>query len=154
VRQLKSEHEHDNINVTLGKPKAATDSLLGQIMPCQLCGAGLDIRISTRGKPYTICADCGVQTFVRGKTGIKRLRDLLNTQVLIAGHSTKGDSPIALFNRLQQLRFQKRDLEGKQRLMIRDPDLMNAIRAVDNEIKQVQGELEKMGRKSSPEKRR
>lgn len=152
--ELREKESSGNINVTLGKPKTVQDSLLGQIMPCQLCGAGLDIRISTRGKPYTICADCGVQTFVRGKTGIKRWRDLLNAQVLIAGHSTKGDSPIALFNRLQQLRLQKRDLEGKKRLMIRDPDLTNAIRAVDNEIKCVQGELEKLSRKSSPEKRK
>src|SRR5271154_3291188 len=150
--QLKPERAHDNINVTLAKPKPVEDSLLGKVMPCQLCGAGLDIRISTKAKPYTISADCGVQTFVRGKSGIKRLRALLNAGILIAGHSTAGDSPIALFNRLQQLRIEKRDLEGKQRLMISDPDLTNAIRAVDNEIKQVQGELEKMSRKTSPEK--
>jgi DNA-directed RNA polymerase subunit RPC12/RpoP len=154
VDQLKSERSQDNINVTLGKPKAPTDSLLGQLWPCQFCGAGLDIRISKNDKPYVTCSDCGTQLFVRGKTGIKRLRGLLNAGALIAGHSTKGDSPIVLFNRLQQLRAEKRDLEGKQRLMIRDSDLMNAIRAVDNEIKQVQGELEKMSRKSSPEKRK
>ncbi len=150
--QLKRDQTQSNVNVTLEKPKTAPDGLLGETMPCQLCGAGLDIRISKNCKPYVTCSDCGTQLFVRGKTGIKRLRDLLNSQVLIAGGGAKGDSPIALFNRLQQLRTQKRDLEGKQGFMIRDPDLMNAIRAVDNEIKQVQGELSKLGRKKSPEK--
>jgi DNA-directed RNA polymerase subunit RPC12/RpoP len=154
VGELEQKQSRLNVNVTLGMPKAAQDSFLGQIMPCHLCGAGLDIRMSKRGKPYVMCSDCGTQLFVRGKTGIKRLRGLLDSQILIAGHSTRGDSPIVLFNRLQQLRVQKSDLQAKQGLIIRDPDLINALRAVDNEIKCVQGELEKLCRKSSPEKRK
>ncbi len=150
--QLKRDQTQTNVNVTLEKSNTAPDGLPGEIVPCQLCGAGLDIRISKNGKPYVTCSDCGTQFFVRGKTGIKRLRDLFNSQVLISGGGTRGDSPLALFNRLQQLRVQKGDLERKQGLIIRDPDLMNAIRAVDNEIKQVQGELAKLGRKKSPEK--
>jgi hypothetical protein len=152
--ELARNQPQNNVNVTLKKPKAAPDGLLGEIMPCQLCGAGLDIRITKNGKPYVTCSDCGTQFFVRGKAAIKRLRDLLNAQILIAGHSTKGESPIALFNRLQQLRVQKHDLEEKQGLIIHDPDLTNAIRAVDNEIECVQGELEKLSRKSSREKRK
>jgi hypothetical protein len=149
VDQLESERSQDNVNVTLGKRRVAQDCLLGKIIPCQLCGAGLDIRIAKTGKPYVICSDCGTQFFVRREMGIKRLQALLNSQVLISGGGTKGDSSIVLFNRLQQLRVQKRDFEGKQGVMFHDPDLTNAIRAVDNEIKQVQGELAKLGGKKS-----
>ena len=149
-----TEGSRDNVNVTLGKPNTAQDSLLGETMPCQLCGGGLDIRLSKHGKPYVTCSDCGTQLFIRRKTGIKRLQGLLNSQVLIAGGGAKGDSPIALFNRLVQLRTQKRDLEEKQGVIFRDSDLTNAIRAVDNEIKRVQGELAKLSRKISPERRK
>jgi DNA-directed RNA polymerase subunit RPC12/RpoP len=41
---------------------------------CLLCGEELDIRISTKGKPYVVCDACGIQLFVRGAEGIKRLK--------------------------------------------------------------------------------
>jgi hypothetical protein len=150
-----TEGSRDNANVTLEKTNAAPDALLGKRMPCQLCGAGLDIRLSKNGKPYVTCSDCQTQLFIRGKTGIKRLEDLLNSNVLIVGGgNAKGDSPAALFNRLVQLRTQKRDLEEKQGLIFQDPDLTNAIHGVDNEIKRVQGELAKLNGKRGSEKRK
>lgn len=150
--QLKEKENSGNINVTLGSKNPAVASLLGKRIPCQLCGAGLEIRISVKNKPYCVCVDCGNQIFFRGKKGIQRLQGLLNSEILIAGPSSKSDSPVVLFNRLQQLRSERSDLEGKQGLIISDPDLRNAIRTVDNEIECVQGELAKLSQKSKREK--
>jgi len=150
--KLNDKTDSRNINVTLGSGNPTIASLFGRKIPCQLCGAGLDIRISVKNKPYCICPDCGNQFFIRGKKGIQRLQELLDSGILIAGQSSKGDSPVVLFNRLQQLRAEKSDLEGKQGLILRDSDLENALCAVDNEIKRVQGELAKLGRNSKREK--
>lgn len=98
--------------------------------------------------------NCGIQIFIRGKTGISRLNKILENEILIAGRDSKASVATVLFNRIQHLKRQKADLEVKQGLIIRDPDLKNAIRAVDNEIERVQGELEKLSRKSSSEKRK
>jgi DNA-directed RNA polymerase subunit RPC12/RpoP len=46
-------------------------------LPCFLCHKQLDLRISKTQKPYFICEECGMQIFVRGKRGIKRLEQLL-----------------------------------------------------------------------------
>jgi DNA-directed RNA polymerase subunit RPC12/RpoP len=46
-------------------------------LPCFLCHKQLDLRISKTQKPYFICEECGMQIFVRGKRGIKRLEHLL-----------------------------------------------------------------------------
>ncbi len=42
-------------------------------IPCFLCGRKLEKRTSKRKKPYFCCDFCGVQTFVRRKSGIERL---------------------------------------------------------------------------------
>jgi hypothetical protein len=154
IRGTLQRSNQTNVNVTLEPAGSQGDPLFGKKYPCCLCGNGLEIRFTRKAKPYTTCLGCGIQTFFRGKTGIKRLIQIVSSNILIAGKGSNTELAVILFNRIQQLRAHKCDLEGKQGLIIRDPDLMNAIRAVDNEIKQVQGELEKMGRKISPEKRR
>jgi hypothetical protein len=87
-----------------------------------------------------------VQTFFRGKIAIHRLTEIVNSGLLIAGTGSITESAVILYNRIQQLRAQKTELKGKQGLVILDPDLKNVIRAVDNEIERVQGELEKLAR--------
>src|SRR5215471_10537492 len=42
---------------------------------CFLCGRRLFVRTSKRKKPYFLCEFCGIQTFVRGKHGIERLKE-------------------------------------------------------------------------------
>jgi hypothetical protein len=65
-----SKQDLSNVNVTLGQPDAVHGELEKKEFPCPLCGAGLPILTSKRGKPYFICNLCGVQIFVRGKAGI------------------------------------------------------------------------------------
>jgi hypothetical protein len=49
------------------------------LIPCFLCGNGLEIRTSKRNKPYLICDWCGVQTFIRGQRGIKSFYEYKNS---------------------------------------------------------------------------
>src|ERR1700732_3911459 len=145
--------DSDNINVTLAETGAKENPLLGKQFPCCVCGAGLEIRFTKKKnpKPYTTCLACGIQTFFRGKMALQRLTEIVNSGLLIAGTGSRTESAVILFNRIQQLRAQKTELKGKQGLIILDPDLKNVVRAVDNEIQRVQGELEKLGRKISRE---
>jgi predicted RNA-binding Zn-ribbon protein involved in translation (DUF1610 family) len=149
---MKNEKAKSNVNVTLDHDQTATETLSGKRFPCPTCGLGLLIRIAKTGKPYCVCIDCGNQIFIRGKAGIMRLMEIIESEKLILQKESSVNSPATLFNRLVQLRSQKDELQQKQGFLIHDPDLTNAIRAVDNEIKRVQGELEKMSRKTSPEK--
>jgi hypothetical protein len=141
-----------NVNVTLEPAGSQGNPLFGKKYPCCLCGNGLEIRVTRKSKPYTTCLGCGIQTFFRAKTGIKRLMEIVSSNILITGKGSQTELAVILFNRIQQLRAQKKELEQTQGLIIRDPDLENAIRAVDNEIKRVQGELAKLGRKTNSEK--
>jgi DNA-directed RNA polymerase subunit RPC12/RpoP len=48
----------------------------GKAIACFLCGRRVEIRLSKKGRPYFICDDCGLQVFIRGDTGIRRLKEL------------------------------------------------------------------------------
>jgi hypothetical protein len=145
---MKNESHPPNVNVTLHGSEKRHNCMIGKFFPCPVCGASLGIRIARTEKPYFVCIDCGIQIFIRGKTGISRLNKILQNETLIAGNDSNANIAVVLFNRIQQLKGQKADLEVKQGLIIRDVDLKNAIGSVDNEIERVQGELEKLGRKT------
>jgi DNA-directed RNA polymerase subunit RPC12/RpoP len=117
---------------------------VGMEFPCPFCGAGLPILHSKRNKPYFTCNFCGVQVFVRGKAGIKRLIEMAKAGILVSGRNEGISHGINLFNRLEQLKIQKRDLESKQGIIFRDENVENAIQIVDAEMKKVEGELAKM----------
>jgi len=136
----------DNVNVTLDK-KRQDSPFAGRVFPCCICSANLDIRLSKRGKPYCTCVQCGIQIFFRGKSGIRRLTEILNSNNFAYGTASETAPAIILYRRIAQMRAQKTDLEAKQGLIIRDADLENTIRVVDNEIKCAQRELAKLGRK-------
>jgi DNA-directed RNA polymerase subunit RPC12/RpoP len=121
--------------------------------PCCLCSTNLDIKISKKDKPYCTCDDCGIQLFFRGKTSISRLKSLLNSSGTAKGNSPGTVQGLILWNKLVQLKAQKVELEEKQGVIFRDPDLTNFISTVDNEIKRVQGELRKLSGKSKLEKK-
>src|SRR5713101_1587053 len=98
--------------------------------------------------------ECGIQNFYRGKQGIRRLRELLDSHVLMTGTESNVDTAILLFNRIQQLREQRKELKARKGLIFPDSDLENAILVVDNEMERVQGELKRLGRKTGREKKK
>lgn len=124
--------------------KSEADNLAGKEFPCPVCGASLGIRIACNHKPYCVCDDCGIQLFIRGKVGIRRLRGIIKSQALIASAESNASMAVMLYNRIQQLRAQKKELEQKQGLIFRDKDLDNAILAYEKEIERVQDELDKL----------
>ena len=44
---------------------------------CPICMENRDLRFDKHGKPYIVCDPCGVQLFIRGKDGIRKLESLL-----------------------------------------------------------------------------
>ncbi len=64
--------------------------------------------------------------------------------MLIASSGSNFTEATILYNRIQQLRARKQELEEKQGFIIRDKDLENAILAHENEIARVQAELDKV----------
>ena len=141
--ELGLKQDSANVNVTLVPLGAGLEDLRGKKFPCPLCADGLAILSSKRGKPYCVCNACGIQLFFRGKAGISRLLQMVKHEILIPGKADGADYGIALFDRLQRLKSQKEELEGKRRLIFRDSDVENAIQIVDAEIETVQGELAK-----------
>ena len=50
-----------------------------KFIPCFLCSQELEQRRDKHLHPYFVCDSCGVQTFVRGRQGIKNLAQLIRT---------------------------------------------------------------------------
>jgi hypothetical protein len=125
-------------------PSRLDESFDGAEFPCPVCGTGLEIRRSQKGKPYCVCDSCGIQLFFRGQTGIHRLHELIDTRTLIVGKESMTDRALVLFNHIQQLRGRRKKLADARKLLSTDEALEAAIAAVDNEINHVQGELERL----------
>jgi predicted RNA-binding Zn-ribbon protein involved in translation (DUF1610 family) len=148
MAQLKRNQTQTNVNVTLGASGPVGEELAGKTFPCPLCGEALPILASKRKKPYFTCNSCGVQVFVRGKPGIARLREMAVAGALVSGTKESASYGIRLYNRLEQLKLQKRDLGKKRGMLVYDQDVSNAISLVDGEIEKVQGELAELARES------
>ncbi len=146
--QLNSDEDFPNVNVTWPEDVKARELLTRKKFPCPVCGKGMEIRVSMKNKPYCICEDCGIQLFFRGKKGILRLREILDSDLLITGTESKVDESVLLFNRIQRLQMQRKGLKAKRGLVLSNPDLENAILTVDNEVERLQGELEKLAGKA------
>jgi DNA-directed RNA polymerase subunit RPC12/RpoP len=139
--QESASDQNPNVNVTLG---SSADLSVGRTFPCPLCSKELDLRQSRSRKPYCVCDSCGMQIFFRGKEGISRLQRMLEASERVFRSPAIATPAIAAFNRLEQLRAQKRDLEQRRPLIFTDDDLEHTIAAVDLEISRLQGALEQM----------
>jgi DNA-directed RNA polymerase subunit RPC12/RpoP len=149
--ELEPEQARSNVNVTLGTANDPRDVFADKEFPCPLCGCGLPILTSKRNKPYLTCNFCGVQIFVRGKTGISRLAEMAKLGILVADSKESAAHGIRLFNRLEQLKKQRDELKWKQGIFFKDENVENTIQVVDAEIKKVEGELAKIAGKTERE---
>src|SRR5262249_14222996 len=130
-----------NVNVMLGLPTSDVPPRF----PCPLCATHLDLRESRSRKPYCVCNACGVQIFFRGKSGISRLRRLLQEYDRLVAASTAFAAPaIAVFDQLEALRAQRRELERRRPLIFTNDDLEHTISAVDRDITRLQTLLGQM----------
>jgi hypothetical protein len=76
--------ERPQRNVTL----EISAELAGKPFPCPVCRMPLPIELSQKQKPYCTCNACGVQVFIRGKTGIRRLQELLRVEKPLTPETT------------------------------------------------------------------
>ena len=56
-----------------------------QCFPCPVCAARLEVRTSKKDKPYVVCDPCGVQMFIRSRSGIERF-------VVLVERAESGDA--------------------------------------------------------------
>ena len=131
-----------------------SETLKGKEFPCPVCGMGLGIRITWKGKPYCVCDSCGIQLFFRGKLGITRLKELVNSESLVSGKISTASRSVTLYNHLEQLKIQRAKMEANQGLIFQDRDLENAILVVSAEICRNENELEKLAKEASKRKKR
>jgi hypothetical protein len=98
--------------------------------------------------PEAIGIKANLLNLVENVTGISRLLQMVKRGILIPAKADGADYGIALFGRLQRLKSQKEEFEGKRGLIFRDSDVENNIRIVDSEIETVQGELAKRAKEA------
>jgi hypothetical protein len=146
--ELKPDQSQGNVNVTLGPVEDALGEFANTEFPCPLCGAGLPIRASKRKKPYCTCNLCGVQLFVRGKDGIERLKEMAGAGILVCSKEESASHGLRLYNRLQQLKIQRKELAWKQGIIFEDKALSDAIQILDAEIEKIEGELARIAAKN------
>ncbi len=128
-------------HVTLEERETQAKMFLEKSFPCPVCGRSLAFRIARTKKPYCHCDSCVIQIFFRGQAGIERLRKLLNSGVL---GSSAGSHAVVLYNRLEQLKMDERDLKNKQGVIFKNADLDPTILTVQREIEKVRLELQKV----------
>ncbi len=106
----------DADNVTLGLEGTEAP----RSIPCFLCNDPVEIRRDKRGKLYFICESCGIQAFVRRKSGISRLENLIGE---IQKNVTDGLKIAAITSHLRFLQTEKYKLESRQWIFgLGDPD--------------------------------
>lgn len=76
--------------------------------PCPVCGELRVLEQTIKGKPYLTCNDCGVQLFVRGKEGIRKISEQLADYTAV-GISKGKMSLLDQYNELQKKLVDIRD---------------------------------------------
>jgi len=128
-----------------------TSPFVGKSLPCPVCNAALRIKLSRKEKPYCMCLDCGIQIFFRGQLGIARLHKMIASEEAVAAEFDGPARAVSLYNRLQELKRQRRVLEEQQGIVFRDADRDRLIAALEIEINKVRAELEKESKGEKPE---
>lgn len=122
-----------------------------QFLPCFLCGAKLEKRISKKNnKPYFICNPCGIQFFIRKEHGIGLLDKLLRA-------SDKNELPFrqraeelakiqALLTEINGTKAQIERMEAQTGLFFPDSDKVRACNLLKIKLQNLFVELEQLAR--------
>lgn len=130
--------EKQNVNVT--------QSRANTFLPCFLCGNNLETRLSKNRKPYFVCYECGIQLFVRGKAGIRKLEELLanisETNIPFHRCSENFLQFQSLLTELADLRTQIKKLDGEISFFFADEELVRARDALQKRVNGVLAQLD------------
>ncbi len=132
--------EKHNVNVTQSHAKT--------FLPCFLCGNSLETRFSKNKKPYFVCYECGIQLFVRGKSGIRKLEELLaNISVTNIPFHRCSENFLqfqSLLTDLTDLRTQIKKLDGEITFLFPDNELVRARDALQKRVNGVLAQLDEL----------
>lgn len=135
----------DPSNVTLAKPHVAYENAH---IRCFLCELNLEIRQDKNGKPYFICDQCGIQTFIRKQSGIKEFTRFLDETAAISRNSLQLAELTGL---REQLEIQLEEIKNRQGLAVifnsteEDP----AILALEKQIAEIEIKISGIQRNQS-----
>lgn len=126
----------------------ATLTLRIEQIPCFLCGENTDLRRDKNGKIYFICDSCGVQAFIRRRSGMERLNELGDqlkkneiAQRVIGGRFLEIQSRV---REIEQLREEISRIDEKLGLIFIDENLARVKKSLENRLKHCVAELEKI----------
>src|SRR5579864_3395996 len=121
-----------------------------QSLPCLLCAAKLDKRISKKGKPYFVCNPCGIQLFVRKDHGIKLLDKLLSDAArneLPFKHRAEEVYKIqALLTEITGVKEQIERLQSQIRFLFPDEAKVRACNLLKTKLENLFKELEQLAK--------
>ena len=122
-------------------------------LPCLLCVAKLEKRISKKGKPYFVCNTCGIQLFVRRDHGIKLLDKLLADSArneLPYKHRAEEVYKIqALLTEIDGVKKQIERLQSQIKFLFRDEDKVRACNLLKTKLENLFKELEQLAKQTS-----
>jgi hypothetical protein len=121
-----------------------------QYLPCFLCVAKLEKRISKRGKPYFICNPCGIQLFVRKDHGItllnKLLSDVARNEIPFRHRAEEVHKIQALLTEIDGVKKQIERLESQIGFLFGDADKMRACKLLKTKLENLFKELEELAK--------
>src|SRR5262245_8711576 len=126
-------------------------------IPCLTCGGRLRIRKDKNGKPYVVCDDCGLQTFIRRKKGIQNLAELINQLKMHDFHFREHTHVLckiqAVLAELRGVQKEIKSLESESQFFMNVKDRKKKQRTLDLlqlRIKNLHFQLEDLAKRGSP----
>ncbi len=119
-------------NVTLRDPEVQG------YFPCPTCKQLRTVLLTKRQKPYVTCNDCEVQVFIRGKEGIRRMREMLGHGELSG--NVRGLAPLLEYGTF--LRGRLREIHREKPLLGKNQNLETEEKLVEAELARVRKVLE------------
>ena len=140
MRKMGSDIMKDNTadaNVTLGDQH---DEEKNQYFPCPICFGMLEVRHDKNSKPYCICNDCGVQLFIRGKKGIKKLKNLIPNYK----DKVKSQKLIQLIDYYNRLKEKLAEIEANKPFFGENDDLNIQEKAIKKYLNNLKKQFKKI----------
>ncbi len=126
-------NNQNDANVTLGI--SSEDDI--QYFPCPICFEMLEVKYTTKSKPYLTCNDCFVQLFVRGKEGIKKFKNLISDY----NYNVKSQKLIELIDYYDRLEEQLAKVVAKKPFFREDKDLNNQEKVIEKYLETLQKKI-------------
>ena len=112
--------------------------------PCFLCGDMVEIKYSKRQKPYLVCNSCGVQVFIRGKTGIALLKNWKNPVNSQTQPASQPSLVLELVGQLEKFKISLKNTEESQSGWMTFMGENPAVDAIKSEIEKIENQLREL----------